>query len=82
MSVPLDGNAIAGALGELFAVDVSVAVSECGGAARRASSPRSSCISTRPELSRAVPAASRWLFRLVRGRTGSGSTCAGWLACG
>ena len=26
MSVPLDGNAIAGALGELFAVDVSAAV--------------------------------------------------------
>jgi hypothetical protein len=31
MSVPLDGNAIAGALGELFAVDVSVAALECGG---------------------------------------------------
>jgi Family of unknown function (DUF6510) len=31
MSVALDGNTIAGALGELFAVDVSVAVFECAG---------------------------------------------------
>ena len=31
MSVPLDGNTMAGALGELFAVDVSAAVVECAG---------------------------------------------------
>lgn len=31
MSVALDGNTMAGALGELFAVDVSVAVFECAG---------------------------------------------------
>jgi hypothetical protein len=31
MSVPVDGNAIAGALSELFAVDVSVATLECRG---------------------------------------------------
>jgi hypothetical protein len=31
MSVPLDGNTMAGALGELFAVDVSTAVVECAG---------------------------------------------------
>ncbi len=31
MSVPLDGNVIAGALGEIFAVDVSLGVVECAG---------------------------------------------------
>lgn len=31
MGVPLDGNTMAGALGEVFAVDISVAVIECAG---------------------------------------------------
>jgi len=36
----LDGNAAAGMLGELFAVDITAAIGQCNGCGRTGSSPR------------------------------------------
>ena len=67
MSVPLDGNAIAGALGELFAVDVSVAVLECGGCGTEGVVAEVVVYLDAPGVVARCRACDNVLFRLVRG---------------
>ena len=57
MSSTLDGNVLAGALREVFAVDVTTARAECAGAGRSARSERSSSMPPGRVRSPDVPAA-------------------------
>jgi hypothetical protein len=66
MSVPLDGNAIAGALGELFAVDVSVARLECGGCGMEGVVAEVVVYIDAPGVVARCRACDNVLFRLVR----------------
>ena len=67
MSVPLDGNAIAGALGEFFAVDVSVAVVECVGCGKFGAVAEVVVYLDGPGVVARCPGCEQVLFRLVRG---------------
>jgi Family of unknown function (DUF6510) len=66
MSVPLDGNTMAGALGELFAVDVSVAVVECAGCGHTVVVAEVVVYADAPGMVARCPACSDVLLRLVR----------------
>jgi len=66
MSVPLDGNTMAGALGELFAVDVSVAVFECAGCGHTGVVAEVVVYADAPGMVARCPACSDVLVRLVR----------------
>ena len=66
MSVPLDGNTMAGALGELFAVDVSVAVVECAGCGHTGVVAEIVVYADAPGLIARCPECSDVLLRLVR----------------
>ena len=66
MSVPLDGNAMAGALGELFAVDVSAAVLECAGCSHTGVVAEVVVYADGPGMVGRCPGCSDVLLRLVR----------------
>ena len=66
MSVPLDGNTMAGALGELFAVDVSVAVVECAGCGHAGVVAEVVVYADAPGMVARCPQCSDVLLRLVR----------------
>ena len=66
MSIALDGNAMAGALGELFAVDVSVAVFECAGCSHTGVVAEVVVYADAPGMVGRCPACSDVLLRLVR----------------
>jgi Zn ribbon nucleic-acid-binding protein len=66
MGVPLDGNTMAGALGELFAVDVSVAVIECAGCGHTGVVAEAVVYADAPGMVARCPACSDVLLRLVR----------------
>jgi hypothetical protein len=67
MSVPLDGNAVAGALGEFFAVDVTVAVAECAACGATGAVASVVLYVDAPGMVARCPACEAVLFRLVRG---------------
>jgi hypothetical protein len=66
MSVALDGNTMAGALGELFAVDVSVAVFECAGCGHTGVVAEVVVYADAPGMVGRCPHCSDVLLRLVR----------------
>jgi uncharacterized phosphosugar-binding protein len=66
MKVALDGNTMAGALGELFAVDVSVAVIECAGCGHTGVVAEAVVYADAPGMVARCPACSDVLMRLVR----------------
>jgi hypothetical protein len=66
MGVPLDGNTMAGALGELFAVDVSVAVIECAGCGHTGVVAEVVVYADAPGMVARCPSCSDVLLRLVR----------------
>jgi hypothetical protein len=66
MKVPLDGNTMAGALGELFAVDVSVAVIECAGCGHTGVVAEAVVYADAPGMVARCPECSDVLMRLVR----------------
>ena len=66
MGVPLDGNTMAGALGEVFAVDVSVAVIECAGCGHRGVVAEAVVYADAPGMVARCPECSEVLLRLVR----------------
>jgi hypothetical protein len=66
MSVPLDGNTIAGALGELFVADVSVAVVECAGCGHTGVVAEAVVYADAPGMVARCPECSDVLLRLVR----------------
>jgi Family of unknown function (DUF6510) len=67
MSIPLDGNAIAGALGEIFAVDVTIAVAECAQCGSTGAVAEVLVYLDGPGAVGRCPACDAVLFRLVRG---------------
>jgi hypothetical protein len=69
MSEPVDGNAIAGALGELFAGDISVAVVECSGCGRTAAVAEVVVYVDGPGTVARCRGCEQVLFRLVRSET-------------
>jgi uncharacterized protein DUF6510 len=66
MTVPLDGNTMAGALNELFAVDVSVASVQCAGCGHRGVVAEVVVYADAPGMVARCPACSDVLLRLVR----------------
>lgn len=66
MSVVLDGNTMAGALGELFAVDVTVAVVECAGCGHTGVVAEVVVYADGPGMVARCPVCSDVLLRLVR----------------
>jgi uncharacterized protein DUF6510 len=66
MSIPLDGNVMAGALGELFAVDVSVGVVECAGCGHTGLMAEVVVYADAPGMVARCPHCSDVLLRLVR----------------
>jgi hypothetical protein len=66
MGVPLDGNTMAGALGELFAVDVSVAVVQCAGCGHTGVVAEVVVYADAPGMVARCPECSDVLLRLVR----------------
>jgi len=66
MSVPLDGNTMVGALNELFAVDVSVAVVECIGCGHTGVVAEVVVYADAPGMVARCPGCSDVLLRLVR----------------
>jgi hypothetical protein len=66
MTVPLDGNTMAGALGDLFAVDVSAAVVECAGCGHSGVVAEVVVYADAPGMVARCPACSDVLLRLVR----------------
>ena len=66
MSVALDGNTMAGALAELFAVDVSVAVFECAGCGHTGVVAEVVVYADAPGMVGRCPHCSDVLVRLVR----------------
>lgn len=66
MSVALDGNTMAGALGELFAVDMSVAAFECAGCSHTGVIAEVVVYADAPGMVGRCPHCSDVLVRLVR----------------
>jgi Family of unknown function (DUF6510) len=66
MNIPLDGNVIAGALGELFAFDVSLAVAKCAGCGHTGLVAEVVVYADAPGMVARCPGCSDVLFRLVR----------------
>ena len=66
MSIPLDGNVIAGALGEIFAVDVSLGVVECAGCGHAGLVAEVVVYADAPGMVARCPECSDVLLRLVR----------------
>jgi hypothetical protein len=66
MSIPLDGNVIAGALGEIFAVDVSLGVVECAGCGHSGLVAEAVVYADAPGMVARCPECSDVLLRLVR----------------
>jgi Family of unknown function (DUF6510) len=63
----LDGNAAAGELRELFAVDVTCALGECGGCGRKAVLAEAHVYMRAPGLVARCAACQRSLLRVVKG---------------
>jgi hypothetical protein len=66
MSIPLDGNVMAGALGELFAVDVSLGVVECASCGHTGLMAEVVVYADAPGMVARCPHCSDVLLRLVR----------------
>jgi hypothetical protein len=66
MTAPLDGNALAGALGELFTVDVTTATARCDGCHHTCSVAELVVYANAPGLIGRCPACEDVLIRLVR----------------
>jgi hypothetical protein len=67
MSTPLDGNALAGALGELFTVDLTAALARCGGCHQAGPVAELSVWANAPGMVGRCPHCDQVLIRLVRG---------------
>jgi hypothetical protein len=67
MTEPLDGNALAGALREIFAVDVTAAVATCGGCGRAGAVATLRLWSRAPGLVARCPGCDDVVLRVVRG---------------
>jgi hypothetical protein len=63
----LDGNALAGALGELFAVDITTAVGECAHCGATAAMAQAHVYADAPGLVARCRACGEVLLRLARG---------------
>jgi hypothetical protein len=61
----LDGNAVAGALSEIFALDVTVAIGQCDGCGRRAPLADTRVYAQAPGFVVRCPSCESVLFRLV-----------------
>jgi ribosomal protein S27E len=66
MGVPLDGNTMAGALGEVFAVDVTAAVVECASCGHTGVVAEVVVYADAPGMVGRCPECSDVLIRLVR----------------
>ncbi len=66
MSIALDGNTMAGALAEVFAVDISVAVVECAGCGHTGVVAEAVVYADAPGMVARCPSCSDVLLRLVR----------------
>jgi ribosomal protein S27E len=64
----VDGNELAGALGEIFAVDVTVARGRCAGCGRESAVAETVVYSRSPGLVARCPGCESVLLRVVRGR--------------
>jgi Zn finger protein HypA/HybF involved in hydrogenase expression len=67
MSTHLDGNVLAGELGELFAVDVTTAIAECASCGRTGAIAQTMVYSDAPGWIARCPACGEIMLRLVRG---------------
>jgi hypothetical protein len=67
MSGYLDGNMLAGALGELFAVDVTTAIGECASCGTSGAIAQTRVYADAPGLIARCPACGEVVLRLVRG---------------
>jgi Family of unknown function (DUF6510) len=67
MSDHLDGNMLAGALGELFAVDVTTAVGQCASCGATAVLAQALVYAGGPGLVARCPACTEVVLRVVRG---------------
>jgi hypothetical protein len=66
-SAYLDGNALAGALGELFAVDVTTAVGACASCGTRGAIAQARVYADAPGMVARCPACGEVVLRLARG---------------
>ena len=67
MSAPLDGNALAGPLREVFAVEITAAVARCGSCGRVDAVGGMAVYTDAPGLVGRCPGCDQVLVRLVRG---------------
>jgi uncharacterized protein DUF6510 len=67
MSTHLDGNVLAGALGELFAVDVTTAVGDCASCGTTGTIAQTRVFTQAPGLVARCPVCGEVVLRLVRG---------------
>lgn len=66
MQTYLDGNALAGPLGEVFAVDLTIAVGQCASCGARAAMAQAHVYMDSPGAVARCPTCGQVLFRLVR----------------
>jgi len=64
----LDGNALAGALGELFAVDITAAIGQCASCGTSSAIAQTRVYSGGPGLVARCPTCGAVVLRLARGR--------------
>jgi Zn finger protein HypA/HybF involved in hydrogenase expression len=67
MSDHLDGNVLAGMLGELFTMDITTAVAECVSCGSTGPIARVHVYADAPGVTARCPACGQAMFRLVRG---------------
>jgi hypothetical protein len=67
MGSHLDGNVLAGELGELFTVDVTAAIGECGSCGRTGAIAQTMVYSDAPGWIARCPGCGEIMLRLVRG---------------
>jgi hypothetical protein len=67
MSAYLDGNALGGALGELFAVDLTAAIGECSSCGTSGAIAQTRVYADAPGLVARCPACGEVVLRLARG---------------
>jgi ribosomal protein S27E len=67
MTAHLDGNVLGGALGELFAVDLTTAMAECAGCGDRAAMAQAMVYADGPGMVARCAVCGQVIMRLVRG---------------
>jgi Family of unknown function (DUF6510) len=68
MAAYLDGNVLGGALGEVFAVDVTAAIGQCASCGTRGAMAQARVYADAPGLVARCPACGEVVMRLVRGQ--------------